>query len=103
MKKQLAILMAVSLFAIASPVLAEDMGQHGASHQAMDEQCAKDCAMLLKNCAQEVDSIQKNIKKVQAEIKKKGADAHTLDELKTLNTKLKEANQTLRDLQKPGK
>jgi peptidoglycan hydrolase CwlO-like protein len=100
MKRQLVILMAVSLFAAAVPVLAEEGHQHGASHQAMDEQCAKECAMLLKNCAQEVDSIQDRIRKLQVEINQQGANKHTLKELKILNKKLKDTNATLRDLQK---
>lgn len=103
MKRQLVILLAVSLFAVAAPVLAEEGHQHGASHQTMDEQCAKECAMLLKNCAQEVDSIQDRIKKLQIQINEKGADTYTRDELKMLNRKLKETNETLRSLQKPGK
>ena len=119
MKKNLIVLMAVALFAVASPVLADEMKmddmkmdgmkmdgmkmEHGASHGAMDEKCAKECAMLLKNCAQEVDSIQAEIKKLQVQIDKKGADAYTLEELKSLNAKLKETKETLRDLQKPGK
>lgn len=103
MKKKLVTLMAISLFAVAVPVLADEMPQHGASHQAMDDQCVKECTMLLKNCAQEVDSIQDRIKKLQVEISEKGANIYTRDELRLLNAKLKEANQTLRDLQKPGK
>jgi len=102
MKKTLAILMATSIFAAASPVLADDGHQHGASHQTMDEQCAKECDMLLKNCAQEVDSIQQRIMKLRAEINEKGANTYTLEELKTLDMKLKEANETLRALTKPG-
>ena len=77
--------------------------EHGANHGAMDEKCAKECAMLLKNCAQEVDSIQTEIKKLHVQIDEKGADTYTLEELKTLNAKLKETNATLRSLQKPGK
>jgi len=101
MKKTLAILMATSLFAAAAPVLADDGHQHGASHQTMDEQCAKECEMLLRNCVQEVDSIQQRIMKLQIEIKEKGANTYTLEELKTLNKKLKDANETLRVLEKP--
>jgi len=119
MKQKLVILMAVALFAVAAPVMADEMKmdgmkmdemkmdemkmEHGASHKDMDEQCAKECAMLLKNCTQEVNSIQANIKKLQVEIKKNGASTYTLEELKTLDKKLKEANETLKDLQKPGK
>lgn len=101
MKKTLVILMVTSLFAVAAPVLAEEGHQHGASHQTQDEQCARECDMLLKNCAQEVDGIQQRIKKLQVEIKGKGANTYTLEELKTLNKKLKEANETLRVLEKP--
>jgi peptidoglycan hydrolase CwlO-like protein len=101
MKRKLAIFMAITLFAVAAPVLAEEGHQHGASHQTMDEQCAKECAMLLKNCGQEVDSIQDKIKKLQIEINEKGANTYTLEELKLLDKKLKEANDQLRTLQKP--
>jgi len=98
MKNQMIILTAISLFAAAAPVFAEEAHQHGASHQAMDEKCAKECAMLLKNCAQEVDSIQNRIAKLQVEIEEKGASTYTVKELKTLDRKLKEANETLRVL-----
>lgn len=102
MKRKLVILMALALFAVAAPVLAEEGHQHDASHQkTMDEQCAKECAMLLKSCAQEVDSIQDRIRKLQVEINEKGANSYTLEELKILNKKLKEANETLRVLEKP--
>jgi len=99
MKTRLVTLLAVSLFAVAAPVFAAE-GQHGANHQAMDEQCAKECAMLLRNCAQEVDSIQDRIKKLQIAINEKGASTYTKEELKILNNKLKEANETLRLLNK---
>ena len=101
MKRKLIILLAVSLFAVAAPALAEEGGQHGASHQTMDEQCAKECEMLLRNCTQEVDSIQDRIKKLQVAINEKGADTYTREELKILNQKLKEADETLRVLQRP--
>jgi len=100
MKRKLVILMAMALFAVATPVLAEEMPQHGASHQAMDEQCAKECAMLLRNCAQEVDSIQDRIRKLQAAINDNGSSTYTLEELKILKQKLAEANETLRILNK---
>jgi peptidoglycan hydrolase CwlO-like protein len=91
--------MAISLFAVAAPVMAEEGHQHGASHQTMDEQCTKECEMLLKNCSQEVDSIQDQIRKLQVEINQKGATTYTLEELKILNSKLKETNDLLKNLQ----
>lgn len=101
MKKTVVSLMVTSILAVALPVMAEDAHQHGASHQVMDEQCVKDCDRLLRNCTQEVDSIQQRIKKLQSKISQKGADNYTLEELKVLDKKLKEANETLRVLEKP--
>lgn len=101
MRSKLIILMAISLFAVAVPALAEEGRQHGASRQTQDEQCAKECAMLLKNCAQEVDSIHDRIRKLQVEINEKGANTYTLEELKILNKKLNESNDLLKSLQKP--
>jgi peptidoglycan hydrolase CwlO-like protein len=77
--------------------------QHGASHGKMDDQCTKECEMLLKNCAQDVSNIQDQIKTLQTEVNEKGASPHTLKELKTLSNKLKDAKETLNALQKPGK
>ena len=99
MKKIMIILMATALFGAAVPVMAMD---HGAMHTQMDEQCAKECEMLLKNCDQEVDSIQQHIQRIKTEIRDKGANTYTLEELKILNKKLKEANETMRALTKPG-
>jgi peptidoglycan hydrolase CwlO-like protein len=101
MKKSLVVLMAISLFAVTAPALAEEAHQHGATHQHKDEQCAKECDMLLRDCAQEVDSIHDRIRKLQVEINEKGASTYTLEELKILNTKLKESNELLNTLQKP--
>lgn len=101
MKKKMVLLMATSLFAFAAPLLAQETHQHGAAHKTQDEQCVKECDMLLKNCAVEVDSIQQRIRKLQIEINDKGANTHTLDELKALNKRLKEANETLRVLESP--
>lgn len=106
MKRKLIILLAVSLFAVAAPVMAEEMEgmeHHGASHQAMDENCAKECDMLLRNCAQEVSTIQQKITKLQAAIKAEGADQTKLAEVKVLKTKLAETLELLKTLEKPGK
>ncbi len=99
MRKIAAMLISVSILA-AVPVMAME---HGAMHKQQDEECARECDLLLRNCAQEVDSIQQRIEKIKARIKVEGADAATRDELRVLNKKLKEANETMRDLTKPGK
>jgi peptidoglycan hydrolase CwlO-like protein len=99
MKKTLAILMATTLFATAVPVMAME---HGAMHAQQDVECEKECDLLLRNCAQEVDSIQQRIQKIKKAIEANGAKPENVEELKLLNRKLKEANETMRALTKPG-
>lgn len=102
MKKSIITLLAVTMVAVSVPAFAQEY-RHDASQKTMDEQCVKECELLLRDCAQEVDSIQERIKKLQVAIKEKGADSYTLEELKILNRKLKEANEALRALNKPGR
>ena len=87
MKKSIITLLAVAMVAISVPAFAVDT-QHDASHKTMDEQCAKECDLLLKDCGLEVDSIQQRLNKLQVSIKEKGANTDTLEELKILNKKL---------------
>jgi peptidoglycan hydrolase CwlO-like protein len=101
MKKTLAILMTTSLFAVAVPVFAAESHQHGATQQLTDEECAKECDMLIRNCTNEVLDIHSKIKKLQSEINDKGATKYTVEELKILEKKLKDAKDTLKTLQKP--
>ena len=109
MKKVLVMLIAVGLFG-TMPALAEhkkDMKPAGqetsATHNHQDEDCAKECDLLLKECAKEVDSIQQRVKKIKAAIKAGGAKPENAEELRLLNKKLKEVNETIRALSKPGK
>ncbi len=101
MKKAIIVLFAVAMAAATVPAFAMEH-EHGDSHNAMDEQCAKECEMLLRNCALEVDTIQQQLNKIKVEINEKGANTYTLEELKTLNKKLKETTELMRALQKPG-
>ncbi|RNC69328.1 MAG: hypothetical protein ED859_07540 [Desulfuromonadales bacterium] len=71
--------------------------EHGAAHKQMDEKCAKECEMLLRNCSQEADSLQQKIARLKGEISK-GTKVYTIDELKKLEMKLKEANLIMKDL-----
>ena len=64
---------------------------------------AEMAATRLQDYREFIADLRAQIKKLKVQIDKKGADTYTLKELKTLNVKLKDANQTLRDLQKPGK
>lgn len=93
MKKFVATALTLTLFS-AMPALAV---QHGTAHKQMDEQCAKECEMLLRNCAQETDSLQQKIARLNKEIAR-GTVVYTVDELKTLEGKLKEANLILKNL-----
>ena len=101
MKKTIFTLLAVAMVAATSPAFAAESVQDG-SGKAMTEQQAKECDLLLKSCAIEVDSIQERINRLKTAINEKGADAYTLEELKILDKKLKEANETMRVLTKPG-
>jgi len=100
MRKRLIILMTLSLFATAIPAMALE---HGAMHTQHDEECAKECDLLLRNCAQEVDSIQQRIQRIKAAIKVYGAKPENVEDLKILNGKLQETNATLKALTKPGR
>ena len=108
MKRLLVVAMAVGLFG-AMPALAEHKKEVAPaqpamthSHQADDADCAKECELLLADCAIQVDSIQQRVQKIKAAIKANGAKPENLEELRILNKKLKEANETIRSLTKPG-
>ena len=83
MKKIVILLVATFLTSVSVPVFAEDM------KASKDE-----CLLVSKNCKTEVDSIQQKIKKLQAEIKK-DKKVYSADELKKLESKLKEADDIL--------
>jgi peptidoglycan hydrolase CwlO-like protein len=102
MKKTIITMLAVAMVAGTVPAFAMEH-MHDGSEKTVNEQHAKECDTLLRNCAMEVDSIQEQINKLKAAINEKGADAYTVDELRILNNKLKEANETLRALTKPGR
>lgn len=105
MKRTVLILVALGLFA-ATPVLADhkkaDHTDHTATAEQMDQDCQKECDLLIRDCAREVDSIQQRIKKIKAAIAANGAKPENQEELRLLNSKLKEVNSSLRALTKPG-
>lgn len=109
MKKVLVMLVAVGLFG-TMPALAEHKkdakpaGQEtAATHNHQDEDCARECDLLLKECAIQVDDIHQRIKKIKAAIDANGAKPENAEELRILNRKLKEVNETIRSLSKPGR
>ena len=64
---------------------------------------AKDeCLLASKDCKDQVDSIQQKIKRINTEIKK-GKKVYSAEDLKKLQQKLKETDEILRSLEKPGK
>lgn len=101
MKRSIITLLAVAMLAVSAPAFAAEHPSDASHNKTMDADCAKECDLLLRDCGQEVDSIQQRIKKLQTKIKEEGASKYTLEELKILNKKLKDANETLRVLEKP--
>jgi len=60
-----------------------------------------DCLIYGKNCPNRVDSLPERIAKLKTEIAK-GEKVYTPEELKLLERRLKEDNETIRVLNKPG-
>lgn len=60
------------------------------------------CLLASKNCQDEVDSLQQRIKRIQKEIKK-GKKVYSAEDLKTLQQKLKEANDLLDKINKDSR
>jgi hypothetical protein len=87
----------IVLFAVAALVMSGSMPVFAADDMSKDE-----CLVMSKNCKDEVDSIQQKMKKLNAEIKK-GKKVYTSAELKALHQKLKETDEMLDSLMKPGK
>jgi len=95
MKKLAAVLMVVGLFG-AMPVFA-------AEHEGM-KMDAKDGMKMetkdgMRECALQAETLQQKIKRIQTEIKK-GSKKYSAEDIKKLNAKLKEANDTLDGLGK---
>jgi translation initiation factor 2B subunit (eIF-2B alpha/beta/delta family) len=80
-------LMAVSVMSTSMPAFAAEKDE---------------CLLASKHCKGEVDSIQQKMKKLDTEIKK-GTKVYTVEELKTLQRKLKEVNDQMDSLMKPGR
>jgi predicted transcriptional regulator len=93
MKKLLVVIMALGLFG-AMPAFA-DHAKTTSEHQGM----LMDTKEGMRECALQAESIQQKIKRIQGEIEK-GSKKYSAEELKTLETKLKEANDTLDNLGK---
>ena len=99
MKKIVMALMVTALFTAAVPVMAVE--QSPAQIQ-QDKDSARECDILLSECGVQLDSIQQRIKRIEVAIKKYGAKPGHVEELKILNQKLKDANDSMRALTEPG-
>lgn len=90
MKKVIVSVCAVAIAFVALPVFAD-----------VQTEGKNDCLVYGKNCPNAVDSLPERISKLKLEIGK-GEKVYTQDELKLLERKLKDDNQTMRALNKPG-
>ncbi len=91
MKKIIMSVCAVAIAFVALPVFA-----------AVQTEGKDDCLVYGKNCPNAVDSLPERIAKLKTEIAK-GEMVYTAEELNKLKRKLKEDNETMRVLQKPGR
>ena len=95
MKKLLVVLMAVGLFGAMPVLAAEHEGMKMDSHEGMK----MDTEEGMRQCALQAETIQEKIKRIQGEIEK-GSKKYSAEDLKTLEGKLKDANDTLDNLMK---
>jgi len=108
MKKKLCALVGVSLIIAASPVLAfdhESVEQNSswgstAQQQEQHQEGIRAAEQVLANCSQQMTGLHRQITRLQGQIaESRTLSKSVLDELKSLEQKLKEANQIVRPLQ----
>ena len=90
MKKLLVIIMALGLFSAMPVLAAEHAGMDMGSHEGMKMETADGT----RECALQAETIQQKISRLTTEVAA-GSKKHSPDELRILETKLKEANETL--------
>lgn len=98
MKKSVIAILAVCTLFAAAPLFAEGtMTSHpqGApGSQVMTPDQKNECLLYSKKCMSSADSIQSKMRKLDAEIQK-GTKVYTPEELRRLEEKLKDLNDTL--------
>lgn len=92
MKRILIAVLTAFALSTASAAIAQDAPKAG-----KDE-----CLLISKGCKDQVDSIQQKIKRINTEIKK-GKKVYSAEDLKKLEQKLKETEDLLNTLGKPGR
>lgn len=93
MKKLAALLLSLCLLSASYSVMAAD----GTAVQRRDDRTLSQqdqCLLYSKNCMTQADSLQEKMRRLDAEIKK-GTRKYTPEELRILENKLKDANNTL--------
>jgi hypothetical protein len=90
MKRVIVSICAVVVALFAHPVFAGDQAEG-----------KNDCILYGRNCPNAVYSLPERIVKLKAEIAK-GEKVYTAEELKLLERRLKDDNETMRVLNKPG-
>lgn len=91
----------VMLVLIGSLFLATSTGTVTNAFAQQTQAEKNECLLASKNCKDQVDDIYKRMQRLDKEIKK-GTKVYTPQELKRLQEKLAETQETLRDLEKPG-
>ena len=103
MKRKFMFIIALSMLAVGSPVLAHDHGSmpmgQGAPQAPIEDPNAKESELLINKCEQYIGQLHQRIQNLQMEIKGKHVTTSVLDELKKLEQNLKEANVVARSLQ----
>ena len=94
---KLAVFTAVTLIS-AMPALAGDSGMGMGSGEKFQKD---ECLLVARNCGGNVDSIQQRIDRLDKEIGK-GTAVYSRDELKMLDSQLKDAKRTLEVLMGNG-
>lgn len=90
MKKSILILLSFVMLSAATPLMAADVVVKDDSNLSQQDQCM----LYSKRCMTQTDTLQDKMRKLDAEIKK-GTRKYTPEELKILENKLKDANNTL--------
>lgn len=91
MKKTAVMLLAAFAMSTTLPALAQ-----------MTKEEKDMCLLASKNCLTQVDTLQQRMKRIQGEIRK-GKKVYSAEELKTLEQKLKEANELLQKIEKDSR
>jgi len=94
--KRIMVIVAASMLATSVNAMATEH-----THKAHDENCLKECQMLIRNCNQEVDSLQQRISKLRTELGK-GSTVYTAEELQILELKLQDTQKNINTITMGG-